>query len=62
MLPQKIVVTPKNFLLEVLVKQFNSVTPENSNDPEKTSFFIMTLMKCTTLKYLTKTNHYPYSV
>ena len=49
--------------LELLVNQFNNAIPENSNDPEK--FLqpnIMTLRKCITLKYLTKINHYPYSI
>ena len=44
------------------LNQFNNATPENSNDPEKISSSIMTLKKCITLKYLTKINHYPYSI
>ena len=43
--------------LELLVNQFNNATPENGNDPEKMTLphpNIMTLMKCMTLKYLTK--------
>ena len=44
--------------LELLVN--NNATSENGNDPEKiTSFNIMTLMKCITLKYLTKVSHFP---
>ena len=49
--------------LELLVNQFNNATPENGNDPEKLFHLnIMTLMKCITLKYLTKINHFPYSI
>ena len=49
--------------LELLVNQFNNATPKNSNDPEKLLFpNIMTLMKCRTLKYLTKINPFPYSI
>ena len=49
--------------LELLVNQFNNATPENSNDPEKIFHVnIMALRKCITLKYLTKLNHYPYSI
>ena len=49
--------------LELLVNQFNKATPENGNDPEIiASSKCMTWMKCITLKYLTKINHYPYSI
>ena len=41
--------------LELLVNQFNSATPENSRDPEKVS-------SSKYYKYLTKINHYPYSI
>ena len=48
--------------LELIVNQFNNATPEN-NDPEKIcSSKIMTSMKCITLKYLRKINHYPYPI
>ena len=46
--------------LALLVNQFNNATPENGNDPEKIAS--MTLMKCITFKYLTKINHFPYSI
>ena len=49
--------------LELLVNQFNNATSDNGNDPEKLlNLKIMTLMKCITLKYLTKINHFPYSI
>ena len=48
---------------ELLVNQFNNATPENGNDPEKNVLpNIMTLMKCITLKYLTKINLFLYSI
>ena len=49
--------------LELVVNQFNNVTPENVMTLKKLLHLnSMTLMKCTTLKYLTKINHFPYSV
>ena len=49
--------------LELLVNQFNNATPENGDDPEKLLHLnIMALMKCITLKYLTKINHQLYSI
>ena len=46
--------------LELLVTQFNNTTPENSNDAEKTSS--SKYYDIEELKYLTKRNHYPYSM
>ena len=46
--------------LELLVTQFNNTTPENSNDAEKTSS--SEYYDIEELKYLTKRNHYPYSM
>ena len=49
--------------LEVLVNQFNNATPKIVMTL-KTFFHlnIMTSMKCITLKYITKINHYLYSI
>ena len=49
--------------LKLLINQFNNATPENML-PQKIFLHlnIMTLKKCITLKYLTKINHYPYSM
>ena len=49
--------------LELLVNRFNNVTPENDNNPEKLLHLnTMILMKCITLKYLIKIDHYPNSI
>ena len=49
--------------LELLVNQFNNV-PQKMVMTLKKLFLlnIMTLMKCITLKYLTKVNRFPYSM
>ena len=46
-----------------LVNHFNNATLENGNDSEKVLHpNTMTLMKCITLKYLTKINPLPYFI
>ena len=50
--------------LVLLVNQLNNATPENNNDPEKTSpskYYDIDEMH-NIIKYLTKINHYPYSI
>ena len=52
--------------LELLGNHFNNANPENSNGPKKKLFIQILLHRvityCVTLKYLTKINHYPYSI
>ena len=45
--------------IELLVNQFNSAIPENSNDPENLN---IRSMKCIALKCLTKIDGYPCSI
>ena len=48
--------------VELLVNQFNNVTPENNSDPGNfIRLNIMTSMKCITLQYLRRINHCAYS-
>ena len=52
-----------HYHLKLLVNQFNNATPENSNDPEKiSSSKYYDIEEIITLKYLTTTSHYPYSI
>ena len=49
--------------LEILVNQFNNATPKIIMTLKKLLHpYVMTLMKCITLKYLTKINCFPYSI
>ena len=49
--------------LELLVNQFNNATQKMEMNLKKLLHLnIMTLMKCITLKYVTKINQFPYSI